>query len=183
MEKKDRSINLGVVIIIGIFSLISVIWLFNNLLINNLDIPHNIEVVTDILAILVAYAYLVSGYTKGIANNYKTCMILSSLNAAAVAIISTTESIKVLPLVLCIIAVFIILALAFIKNMGKTVSYILCGSLLFIRINGFASVLVTSSLGINDPQIPLIISQICLALTITVITYAKYKDKASRGTN
>ena len=183
MEKKDRNINLSAVIIIGILSFVSVLWLFIVLITKDLDIPHNIEIVTDILAVLIAYAYLISGYTKGIANNYRTCMILSAINATAVAIISTTESIKVLPLASCIIAIFLLLALAFIKNMGKIVSYIICGLLLFIRGNGLVSVLLTSKLGINDPQISMIVSQICLALTITVITYAKYKDKASRGTN
>lgn len=179
---KNRSINLASVIIIGAVTLISVIMLFNSLLTNDLDMPHNIEIVTDILAVIIAYAYLVSGYSKGVANNYKTCMILSALNGVAVAIISTTESIQVLPLISCIVAIILLLVLAFVKNLGKVVSYIICGLLLFIRGNGIVSVLLTSPIGTNDPQVPLIFAQLCLALTITVITYAKYKDKASRDT-
>lgn len=182
MEENSRKINIVVVIIDGLLTVGCILWLFNSLLHGGNDFPHNIEIVTDIIASSVAFSYLIAGYTKGISNYYKHCLILAVIHAVAVAIIACGESYGILSFIMCLMAAIVLSILAFVKDLGKTVSYILCGLLLFIRATGLGSVFPAPGLGFKDPKFPLIWAQLVLAITITIITYAKYKDKTSRGT-
>lgn len=181
MENK-RKLNLIAVILNSIFTLACIIWLLTILIALNLNKYQIIEAVADLVASIIALMYLLEGYSKGVAKHYKISVLITALNALVVAILSTAEEIKVIPVIMCSIAFVILLILGLFKNLGKKVSYICCWIVLTIRILGFISILLTVD-NFMDPSFSLIITQVALALTVLVVTYAKYVDKSSRNTD
>lgn len=182
MENK-RNLNTAIVIISAILSIACIIWLFFTFLTQTLDAAHNIEIVTDIISTMIALAYLVAGYSKGEAESYRNCIIVAAINALAIVIISIIDMKSPISLIACILAFIILVVLSFVKNLGKTISYSICASLILIRLINIIFIITDSKATTNNPQLPLVFAQVCLALTIAVVTYAKYKDKESRNTN
>lgn len=177
-----RKISLFVIIVNGLLTAACVVWLFNLLVTKEVSAYIRLEIVTDIIASLVAIAYLAAGYSKSVAGHYKASMIIAAINALVVAVVSTKEYIQVIPIIMCAIACVLICALAFVKNMGKTISISLCIALVVIRIAGLISVILSPAFDTVSTHMALLITQTVLALMITVITYAKYADKAARNT-
>lgn len=180
--ENNKNLNLGVIVFNGIFTVICIALLLCLLLDGNLSLVYNIEIIADIIASIVAFMYLVEGFSKSVATHYKTCMIIAAINALIVVATSASEKIDYVPMIMCAIAFCLVSFLAFGTNLGRNVSFICCGLLVLIRVAGLVSVLITlDQYSILDPTLVLVVCQISLALLLSVITYAKYKDKAARG--
>lgn len=183
MENKGK-LNLPILLFNGLFTAICICLLVVTILQSKTTFLQNIEILADIVACLVALIYLIEGYSKAEATHYRLCMIVAAINALVVTFLSVQEKVADISTVMCAAAFVLTAILAFTKNLGKRSSYICCGFLVFVRLSGLLTNIFTES---SNPQYSIIIimlvSQLSLALLIGVITYAKYVDKYSRGSN
>lgn len=182
MENRKK-LNLFVLIINALLTAVSIYLLLAALIESDSNILQNIEIIADLVACSIALFYLIDGYSKGLAKRYQLFLIVTAINALAVAVLSIGEKTPMISVVMCSIAFVILLVLSFYKNLGKTISYILCTILLFIRLSGLLSNVLILSNQMPALNFALFVSQISLALLVFVSTYAKYTDKASRQTN
>ncbi len=180
MEDK-RKLNLVLLVLNGSFTGICICLLISLLLNGQANLMQSIEIVADIIACIYAAIYLFEGCSKGYAKHYKLCMIVSSINSLAVTVLSIKEKVPYISTVMCATAFVLTTILACTKDLGKKSSYMCCGFLVFVRLSGLISNVITET---NNPQfniiITLLVSQLSLALLIGVVTYAKYTDKKNR---
>lgn len=179
---KQRKLNLGALLVNGILTTICVAWLLYATVNNLFDVYQKIEAVTDIIASLIATYYLIEGYSKDVSSHYKTCVGVAAINALVViAIIFAKQSAEIVTIFACVLAFAMLVGLLVVKNLGKAMSYTMCAIIVIIRLLGllFAYANVHT---IFNSEITLLFAQLCLAITIGIITYAKYVDKTSRHT-
>ena len=138
-----------------------------------------ITTVIRLVALLFAGFYILSGYRKDAAKYYKLfgfLYMLTMVSGIISGIFNTTSALNVICDVLIVIG---ILALAFAKDLGRTKSFVICAVLVVLQI-----VLVLLVYFAGDPAVVKIISfiGIDLACLYGIMTFAKYLDKAERGT-
>ena len=141
------------------------------------DLIAQIAHLFNIFALLFAAFYILSGYRKNSAKYYKDFGIFLALSQTAF-ICKMAENGLYTNLVINAIKLIVILVLVLSENLGKTKSLVL------------SSVLVVSNI-INVLGLPAnsdiahyygIVTAIIIYFLYFVMTYAKYLDKASRGT-
>lgn len=180
---KEKKLNTLFVIIGLAFALTCIVLLGENFFSDEHGFMYNLEVVFDIIASCAAMAYLVLGYSKDVKNFYKGCMALITANALVITIINTNEKASVLSIVMCALAFAILVFLTFGKDLGKNKSYIASICLLAIRALGLIICLIgdKSAVGYKD-NVLFLLGQLSIAVLVLLIIYAKYVDKAARGT-
>lgn len=183
-KERLKKLNVYVLGFTVLLTFISIGLLFWLLIDHKLDYLYSFEALTDIIATTIAYIYLIEGFKKEDSKKFKASVIATTVNALIVTIVSIAEKIDVVPIVMCAIAFYILGYLSVIKNIGKKTSYILCGILVLIRLLGLISGLLTlRNVPNGSSMIILMFSQLSLAILMSVLEYAKYFDKLSRGTN
>ena len=138
-----------------------------------------ISTVIRLLALLFAGFYILSGYSKDAAKYYKLFGIVYLLSTVLGLISCISNTPTVLSVICYVLTIIGILALAFAKDLGKTKSFIICAVLVVLQIALTVSVYLQA-----DPAIVKInmFISIDLACLFGIMTYAKYLDKAERGT-
>ena len=130
-----------------------------------------------LLALLFAGFYIISGYSKNASAYYKIFGIIYALGKV-IGIISSINHMPTVPEIICDILIIIgILVLTFVKNLGKTASFIICAVLVLLQIT-----LLIIAYVLGNPLIVKINMYICidLACLFGIMTYAKYLDKVER---
>ena len=138
-----------------------------------------ISAVIRLVALLFAGFYILSGYRKDAAKYYKLFGIMYML-VIVLGIITCLSNTPTVPSVICYVLLIIgIFALAFVKDLGRTKSLVICAALVLLQIA--LAVLVYLE---GDPTIVKInmFMGIDLACLYGIMTYAKYLDKTERGT-
>ena len=138
-----------------------------------------LSTVTKLIALLFAGFYIVSGYVKDAAKYYKLYGFLYMLSIL-IGLIAKINNGASTTDVICNVLLFAgSFALVFVKDLGKTKSLAICAILVIIQIP-----FVISDIIDGDPTIVLINAFMCidLACLFGIMTYAKYLDKAERGT-
>lgn len=179
---KNRKLNLGALLVNGTLTTVCVAWLLYAIVNNNFDIYQKIEAVTDIIASLIATYYLIEGYSKDVSSHYKTCIGVAAINALVViAIIFAKQTAEIVSIFACVLAFAMLVGLLIIKNLGRAMSYAMCIIIIIIRLLGLVFTYINADTTFNS-EVALLFAQLCLAITIGIITYAKYVDKTSRNT-
>ena len=178
MEDK-RKLNLFAVLFVGLFASICVCLLAIVFLQGQTNVWQDIEIMADIIACAIALIYLIEGYTKDNYKKYKLFMIVTTINALAVTVLSLGEKSPIISLVMCGAAFVVMYLLTFSKDFGRKNSCICCGILVVIRLAGLISNLAMGNNNLTN--IILFVSQLSLAILVCTAVYAKYVDKAARG--
>ena len=141
--------------------------------------PRIISAIFRLAALLFAGFYILFGYSKDAAKYYKIFGIMYML-VIVLGMISGIFDTTSVPIIICDVLIVIgILALTFAKDLGKKISFIICAVLVLLQIA--LTVLIYFE---GDPTIVKInmFIGIDLACLYGIMTYAKYLDKAERGT-
>ena len=139
-----------------------------------------ISVILRLLTLIFAGYYILSGYIKDAAKYLKLFGILYMSSMAVQMISCLTNTAFTMDIIINVLIILCIFALAFAKDLGKTKSFAICAILVILHI--VWTVVVYSE---GDPTIVKInmFMGIDLACLYGIMTYAKYLDKAERGTN
>ena len=146
---------------------------------NDSNLPQQIACLFNIAALIYAAYYILAGYSKDAAKYYKTYAAIFALaQIASLGAIGANSS-SYLATVLGALTLATILVLLFSKDLGKKKSLSLCIALLVLVALSFCSSL--AAVGWSSAfMFPIIVSFV-LACILTVMTVAKYVDKAARG--
>ena len=138
-------------------------------------------------ALISAGHYLLEGYAKNAASYFKAFLALFSAALFTSMIAIAVTSTNGFPILLCGLAFGVVLALLLSKDLGRKYSFILCAAVIvctlaslvysIVRVlNGaiVGKVLPTTVIGSNA-------SRLILACVLGVMMYAKYLNKAERG--
>lgn len=147
---------------------------------SNLDMLYIVESISNLLALIYAFFYLINGYKKDYATYYKVAMLVNAANALVVTALSSNENTKYISIISCAICFGAILTLALAKNLGKNTSLALCLIVVVLRTMGLISCFMANAT--VDIVLILLLSQLVLALVILLATIAKYVDKQERNT-
>ena len=142
-------------------------------------LTRTLAIIARLLALLFAGFYIISGYVKDSAKYYKLFGIFymfSMIIEMIACLTNTAFTMDIISIVLDIVCIF---ALVFVKDLGKTKSFVICGILVILQI--ICTILVYLE---GDPTIVKIdtFMGIDLACLFGIMTYAKYLDKDERGT-
>ena len=172
-----NSIKIYTILICGL-ALISACGLVTTTLSSDLDFFYKLEAICDVIALIFAFIYFILGFKKDFASYHKIAMYFAAANALIVTVVSSNETNKYIAIAMCAVCFALVLILALAKNLGKTVSLILCAIIILIRFSGVLSYYLT--VNTIDVTLTLMVSQLVLALVILVATLAKYEDKQER---
>ena len=133
----------------------------------------------NIVALVFALFYILYGYTKNAAGYYKTYGYLLFLSILITSITAFQRTTKNLTIISCAALIIVSAILAFGKDLGKKNSFILCGVLVLGElVNSYA---VYNLYGLQKTFETCAINLVIVCL-YGIMTYAKYLDKAERGT-
>ena len=138
------------------------------------DLQGLIAQILCLFSLFFAVHYILGGYSKDSAKYYKNLgIVLLASQAMIVPICCSRDTTVVFILSLILLTALLILVLT--ENLGKTVSLTLCAVLVLCEI---VSLFVT-----DDGIIPVfgMITKLVTYFMYGVFTYAKYTDKAARG--
>ena len=146
---------------------------------NDSNLPQQIACLFNIAALIYAAYYILAGYSKDAAKYYKTYAAIFALaQVAALSAIGATAN-SYIGTLLSALTLAAILVLLFSKDLGKQKSMSLCVALLVLVVLSFISALVNEG-WISVVMFPIIV-RFVLACILTIMTVAKYIDKAARG--
>ena len=143
----------------------------------------NFECIFNIVALLSAMHYIVSGYTKDAAKYYKVfagLYALASVVSLLYMYLHADASLFHFAATAVVFGLIIILAVA--PNLGKARSLTLCGIVIALRLAD----LILAFFTVTESAWPLwmiymsFFSQLVLAVLLGIMNYAKYLDKAAR---
>ena len=139
-------------------------------------------------ALLLAGYYLLAGFGKDAAKYYKLFAALFLFYEVVVLAALLLSRAAALPLLLTIGVLTLLAVLLFVKNLGKTVSLLLCALILILGVIRLAAGIAAypgPALG-GDTYGTLLMGRnaagVVLALVLGILNDAKYADKAARGT-
>ena len=136
--------------------------------------------VSAIACLVFAGFYIINGYTKDAAKYYKVYGALYAVKHLMGILSGSAKSGTTFGIMVLALSLVITLVLLLSENLGKTKSFVLCGLLVILGV-----VLLVHSLSQGNIPTILIMSNIVnvdLAYLYGIMTYAKYLDKAERGT-
>lgn len=132
-----------------------------------------------VVSIIIAFYYIIAGYTKEQALSYKLFILLratalffqlsffASLNNTGILLTSALEF-------------GLLIALYVGKDLGKNISYNICFAIILACI--VKTIFFISELGISNINLVVsIVTSFASALIPSWVTFAKYTDKESRG--
>ena len=127
-------------------------------------------------SLIYALFYIIEGYQKNASLYYKNYGILLAISQAISLAIVSVYNPTVTNIIVVGLELFAILGIVLNEDLGKNKSFILC--LLLIVLNGI-SIFISSKTNISYCNI---YCKFTLTLLLSILTYAKYVDKESRGT-
>lgn len=151
--------------------------------VTNFDTSNTIRMlyrIVDIVSLLFALFYILYGYVKNAAGYYKIFGYLFVLSKVITTISAFNPPTPVITYVTSAVALISTLVLAFVKDLGKKLSFVLCGALVLIELINCG--LVYSYYGTFAWVIKTRAIDLDIACLYGILTYAKYLDKAERGT-
>lgn len=151
----------------GGLTIVNIIKSFN-------DLTGLITQILCLFSLLFAVFYILGGYSKSSAKCYKNFgIVLVASQAMIVPLCCSRDTTIVFALSVVLLITLLILVLS--EDLGKTVSLTLCAILVLCEV---ISLLVT-----DDGIIPVfgMITKIVTYFMYGIFTYAKYADKAARG--
>lgn len=136
--------------------------------------------IVNLILLFVALDYQIHGYRKEsirYLNIYETGLAVFEIIAFVNGFTyypnaATLVSIGVCFALLCV--------LNFVKNLGKTVFYVICYVLILMPFAGFIAYTVRNGFGINSTTVYMLTAVLTFSLLFLMII-GKYRDKASRG--
>ena len=147
----------------------------------------------NIAALLSGILYILKGCTKKAALYYKVFLVLSAVSgimtaaASAFRIIEASQEGEQIAVHLALTAILpmavktiLLLVLAFRKNLGKSVSWIIFGIILAIDL--IYSPLWISPASLAVVRVTMTLSRLIMTVTIGMAIRSKYADKKERGT-
>ena len=148
-----------------------------------MNITRIISHIAAITCLVFAAFYILNGYTKNAAKYYKVYgALLASIFLISVlsGSVNSRSSIGIMAASLSLV---IVLVLLLSENLGKSKSFVLCGLLVIINIV-FPIYVITPMMarGSSDYSLITPLVKIDLVCLYGIMTYAKYLDKAERGT-
>ena len=145
----------------------------------------------NMVSLLAAIHYVFMGYKKDAAGSYKTFLFFCAFSELLSVLLSASFEDQLSSTVgafLSALTYGIILVMAVGKDLGKTVSYILCGIIYAVRMFAFLSTFIAfpgitrGGTEINTIYTLYAAASALIAFLIGIFTYAKYVDKEDRGT-
>ena len=131
-----------------------------------------LDTVSVILASIAALVYCLAGYKKEASIFFKTFVYLFVFYAFVTTFMGASQLFTVIEFgLLC--------ALALSFNLGKTRSYIYTGLLIICSI--VKNIILAVDMGLSSANAS--VSEFLLVIILGIMVYAKYQDKAARGTN
>ena len=138
-----------------------------------------ISSIATIACLVFAAFYIISGYTKNAAKYYKVFGTLLVVKYLAGILSGSSKSGTPFGIMVLAFSLVIALVLLLSENLGKTKSLVLCGLLVIISA---VDVGVYIRFPISTYSLIAKLVKIDLACLFGIMTYAKYLDKAERGT-
>lgn len=182
MENKKllavRIVN--IVLILGVLAL-GIIRISNPVFSSTFE---KVNIAVAFVALAFGFAYLLRGYKKESAIFYKGFMILfvlSSLFSCITDIIAQTiKGSSYLTSIFLTFVFFGVLVLAFIQDLGSNVSFVIVGVIIAIDL----FLLIYTLIAMNDINyFAFSAGNFVTACTAATMIFAKYIDKAKRGTD
>ena len=136
--------------------------------------------IVAIACLVFAGFYILGGYTKNAAKYYKVYGVLLAIKYFAGILSGSTKSRTPFGTAVITLSLVIVLVLLLSENLGKTKSLVLCGLLVILRAVILLPPIIKGIISINFIITNLV--NIDLACLYGIMTYAKYLDKAERGT-
>ena len=133
--------------------------------------------VAAIACLAFAGFYILSGYAKNAAKYYKVYGALLAVIFIVSILSGSVNSGIPLGIMTMILSLVVVLVLLLSENLGKTKSFALCGLLVIFNV-----VLLIGGQDMSVTSIITKLVKIDLACLYGIMTYAKYLDKAERGT-
>ena len=171
---------------IGIINIILIVAVFIARCItfpNSLAIV-KVESVIGVIGLIMGFIYAFNGYKKDDAKYYKWFMYIYAVNSLVSVIVPVLDANKERPLTLLtifgIINLICICLLTFVKDFGKTKSFVSIGIVLLINVVRFISILFAANES-NTSIITASLENLVLAIIAFMFVVCKFADKASRG--
>ena len=180
-SKIGKSISAITILLVVVAAVLAGIVLFSG----EYSIMRFISKVISLIAMIPCFVYACKGYKKDVAVYYKAFMGLFALSALITLITDIIDTVansypSYFSTVICAIVLIGYLILAFAKDFGKQKSMITAFCILGAQLISFVRMLVKFG-GVTS-----IILSACLNLIVSIVAclfvYAKYQDKAERGT-
>ena len=147
---------------------------------DNPSISTTVSTIFSVIALLAGASYICYGYEKVGAKSYKAFMILYAFaQLSCIVGAALMEPSNAIYIVSSAIVYGPILLLALSKDMGKKVSYNLAGIIVGLQLLVFVGSLISKDAVFHGSRT---LSNLILAVTACVMVWAKYDNKASRGT-
>jgi len=149
---------------------------------------NNYQFILNISALGLSLVYLFYGYKKFAASYFMFFMVFLAIKEG-LALYSMIVDEKVPVYAAAIVGTMMLsyLCLAFIKNLGKKKSFIICGIILLLSLVTLISGLVYTPIVITAKTIVGLqlamfnLTRVLMAIILIIMVYAKYEDKYSRG--
>ena len=141
---------------------------------------YRMDSIFAIIALIVAFYYVLKGYTKNQAWAY-TCFAFCFIvvNIVDIAVIASGEP-EALSVMLYSASIALITAAAFVNDLGKTKSAVICGMMAVLYIVALVQALTATPTATAD--LIRAVSNLLLSAVLGLITTGKYIDKDRRGT-
>ena len=174
---KTKNAGYKAIVIITLILLVAALVVTGFIAVKCGDLATQVACLLEFAALIYAAYYILSGYSKDAAKYYKTYsyVLAVALLLALAAISKNANDYLVSLLVTLQFAIVLVLGLS--KDLGKKNSMYLCYAYLLVCVIGFALSFAGGLMTIGYSVVQLI-----FAIVITVMTVAKYIDKAARGT-
>ena len=144
------------------------------------NLAQQIACLFQIAALIYAAYYVFAGFTKDAAKYYKTFAAIFALAQIASLSSLSANANSYFGSLLSALTLGLILVLFLSKNLGKKTSLILCGILVVVVVLSLIAALVEGGFTTGAVIFP-IIARFVLAALLGIMTFAKYIDKAARG--
>ena len=177
MLRTDKPIYKVILILNLLFIVAGIVFSIIGFTNANMNTTRIISNIADIACLVFAAFYIFGGYTKSAAKYYKMFGVFLAVRFFISVLSGSVNSKPTLSIMVATFSLVLILVLLLSENLGKTKSFVLCGLLVIIQ-------LVLLIVG-KDKSVGFIISNLVrqdLACLYGIMTYAKYLDKAERGT-
>ena len=180
MLRTDKPIYKAILVLNLLFVVAGIVLSVIEIISGNSDVTRMLTLVASIACLAFATFYIISGYTKDAAKYYKVYGTLLAVKFLLSILSSSITSAPTFGIMVIAISLVIVLVLILSENLGKEKSFILCGLHVILGV-----ALLVFALSKGNVSIIYIISDIVnidLACLFGIMTYAKYLDKAERGT-
>lgn len=177
MLRTDKPIYKVILILNLLFIAAGVVFSVIGIANADMNATRIISHITAIASLVFAAFYILSGYRKNAAKYYKVYGALLAIVFLISILSASVNSRGSIGTMVASLSLVLVLVLLLSENLGKAKSLILCGLLVIINV-------VLLAIGQNATATTVIakLVKIDLVCLYGIMTYAKYLDKAERGT-